>query len=225
MSNVLWALVAVLAVVAVVLVAFMVPRANRRRRLQERFGPEYDRAVAQEGDRRSAERRLETAAKRRESLDIQPLSERDRQMFIARWNEIQSDFVEQPATAADRADELILEVMRARGYPVEGFEARAELLAADYPQVIENYREAHGLRTRKGQTGADPDTEELRTALVRYHALFDRLLETGAGDDPGYADLGPDRDADRTFGGRPQVSATETRPASARDHTEQTRSR
>jgi hypothetical protein len=32
--------------------------------------------------------------------------------------------------------------MRDRGYPVEDFGERAELLAADHPQVVEHYRAA-----------------------------------------------------------------------------------
>jgi hypothetical protein len=203
MSTVFWVLVAVLLVIIAVAVAFLlIPSATQRRRLRERFGPEYDRAVVEAGDRRSAERRLATTAKRRESLDIRPLSERERQSFVARWDEIQSDFVDRPASATDRAEMMIIDVMRSRGYPIEHFEARTDLLAADFPQVVENYREAHALRKRNREPGADTDTEELRTALVRYRALFERLLGADATNDSGYADLGSDGSASRESDGR-----------------------
>jgi hypothetical protein len=203
MSTVIWVLVVVLVVIAVAAVAFLlIPSATQRRRLRERFGPEYERAVVEAGDRRSAERRLATTAKRRESLDIRPLSERERKSFVARWNEIQSDFVDRPASATDRAEMLIIDVMRSRGYPIEDFDSRADLLAADFPQVVENYREAHALRKRNREPDADADTEELRTALVRYRALFERLLEVGATDDSGYTDLRSDRGAGRASNGR-----------------------
>lgn len=217
MSTVLWVLLAVLVVGAVV-AGFLWSPAVRRQRLQERFGPAYERALADEGDRRSAEQRLVAVAKRRKSLDIRPLSERDRQSFLARWKELQSDFVDQPVTATGRADDLITEVVHARGYPVEDFSTRAYLLAVDHPQAAENYRQAATLRKRNHGLDATADTEELRAALVQYRGVFELLIGLDATRNAGYADLDVDLDAGRAgtqekAGARPAVTQ-----GSARDH-------
>jgi hypothetical protein len=66
-------------------------------------------------------------------------------------------------------------VMRDRGYPVDDFETRSQMLAADHPEVVEHYRAAHSVGSRQ-----DPvDTEDLRQAFVHYRALFELLLDDG----------------------------------------------
>jgi hypothetical protein len=47
----------------------------RRRRLQQRFGPEYDRVVGERDSRRKAEAELAEREHRVEDLDIQPLTD------------------------------------------------------------------------------------------------------------------------------------------------------
>ena len=73
MDTTVWIVIVLVVVLALVLVGFLVGRRRRRRRLQERFGPEYDRAVAEAGSRRQAEGRLQEVERRRETLDIRPL--------------------------------------------------------------------------------------------------------------------------------------------------------
>lgn len=74
-----------------------------------------------------------------------------------------------------RADELVGELMSARGYPMADFEQRAADISVDHPVVVENYRAAHdiALRHNRGQSS----TEDMRQAMVHYHALFNGLLE------------------------------------------------
>lgn len=166
--------VIVAAVVAVAVVGALVLSQRRRRaRLQERFGPEYDRAV--EGDRRGrVERDLDDRVRRREELDIRPLASGARERYAAQWHELQARFVDQPGEAVDRADTLVSEVMRERGYPVDDFDEQAGLVSVDHPEVVENYRTAHGVYVRKTQERAS--TEELREAVVAYRSLFEELL-------------------------------------------------
>jgi len=68
----------------------------RSQKLRERFGPEYDRVVKQEGDPRKAEGVLEFLEKRRAKFKIRPLSAADRSGFAVRWNEVQSRVVDDP---------------------------------------------------------------------------------------------------------------------------------
>jgi hypothetical protein len=166
----------VLLVIAVGVAIWMYQQKRRTDELRDRFGPEYDRAVRSEGDRSRAEADLDARAKRVQELDIRPLSERERDQFSERWKATQTRFVDDPAGATDEADALVTEVMQVRGYPMGDFERRAADISVDHPAVVEHYRAAHAiaLRTEKGSE----DTEELRTALVHYRALFEDLLET-----------------------------------------------
>jgi hypothetical protein len=95
---------------------------------------------------------------------------------VEQWQELQQRFVDQPSTAVIQADELVRQVMGAEGYPVDDFNAQADLVSVDHPHVVENYRVAHGIYERAQMQRAT--TEDMRTALISYRSLFDELLNT-----------------------------------------------
>lgn len=169
--------VAVAAVVAVLLavVAWIYLQRQRRARLRDRFGPEYDRAVRETGAPEKAEALLEDRLRRVQRFKIHPLSREQAQAFAAEWRRVQAMFVDDPDGAVAAADRLVTEVMAARGYPIEDFDTRAADLSVDHPRVVENYRAARALamRRQRGEAG----TEEMRQAVVNYRALFDDLLD------------------------------------------------
>ena len=166
--------VAVLIVVVVVL-AVLLMRSRRSHRLQEEFGPEYERAVDERGDRREAEAELAERRERRSQFDIRPLDPAERTRFAGRWSAVQSRFVDDPKSALGEADELVTEVMSERGYPVsDEFDQRAADISVDHPVVVEHYRAAHAISLRA--TAGDASTEDLRQAMVHFRALFDELL-------------------------------------------------
>src|SRR5437588_7261046 len=99
-----WVILAIVIVVAVVLVGAMWMRARRTRSLQERFGPEYARAVDREGDAGAAEADLRRREKRHRRLDIRPLPAAARERYAREWRETQADFVDEPSAALARAD-------------------------------------------------------------------------------------------------------------------------
>ena len=154
----------------------------RSRRLKQRFGPEYDRAVKGAPDRDLAEAELQKREDRVRKYKIASLSEHDRAHYQHAWDGVQNRFVDDPRGAATEADELIFEVMERRGYPVNGFEQAAADLSVDYPSVVENYRAATAIaqRNRQGEAG----TEDLRQALVYYRALFHELLQAAPSNEP-----------------------------------------
>ena len=90
----------------------------------------------------------------------------------------------------DDADRLVQEVMRQRGYPVDDFDERLEMVSVDHPELADNYRVAHAIQLKSGRDTVSVD--ELREAFQRYRALFDDLLADGAGGDQ---DAGTDEDA------------------------------
>ena len=171
-----------LAIVAIIVVAFAAAalwRTNRkkqRRELARRFGPEYDRVLSEKGSPTLAERELEARAKRVRQLPIKELSSGEQQSFGEAWRQAQERFVDTPLIAVRSAHELVQQVMRARGYPVDDFEQRIADLSVDHASVVEHYRAAHVLHQRN-QSG-QANTEELRQAMMHYRALFGDLLGT-----------------------------------------------
>lgn len=176
-KDFIWALVLMGAMVVVIVAAVAFTRRQarlRRARLQERFGPEYHRAAAELGDARRVDDELLARAKRVEKLNLRELSSSERGRFNAQWTAVQAQFVDDPAIAVRSASELINQVMRARGYPVESFEQRAADLSVDHAAVIQHYRAARAIADANHHGRAS--TEDLRQALVHYRILFGDLL-------------------------------------------------
>jgi hypothetical protein len=171
---------AIAAVVILALVAIAVwlwSQKQQSRRLEQRFGPEYKRAVDQFGSRPKAEAELMSREKRVEKLSIVPLAPADADRFSQEWKVLQGRFVDNPKGVLLEADQLVRELMLKRGYPMGDFERRAADISVDHPAVVDHYRTAQEIaaRDRKGEA----DTEDLRKAVVHYRALFDDLLEVG----------------------------------------------
>jgi len=173
MATWLW-IVIVIVLVLIAVVAAMAARRRRTEVLRERFGPEYDRAVGARENQRAAEAELRGRERERARLDIRPLSEASRVRYTDEWRVIQQSFVDQPAEATVAGYDLVNRVMAERGYPMRDFDARADLVSVDYPDVAENYRVAHGIHERAKHQQAT--TEDLREALLRYRSLFEELL-------------------------------------------------
>ena len=172
MPGWVWAVIAVAAVVVIAVVVWRALAARRTRALQQQFGPEYGRTLDRADDQRQAEAELQARAKRREELDIRPLTSAARERYTSQWQLVQARFVDDPSGAVAEADSLIQSVMRERGYPVDDFEQRAADISVDHPHVVENYRQGHRLRSG--------DTEAQRQAMVHYRSLFDELVEDAA---------------------------------------------
>jgi hypothetical protein len=165
------------AVIVIALIAALViMRKRRRARLYDRFGPEYNRVLDLTDSRRKAETELTERAERRDQLDIRPLSHAALVRFQERWLHAQTEFVDRPDQAVREADSLVGEVMAERGYPVDDFETRADLVSVDHPDLVENYRAGHAIAVRNDRNEAS--VEELRDAFLRYRALFEELLGT-----------------------------------------------
>jgi hypothetical protein len=85
------------------------------------------------------------------------VEEGDRKVFLSRWKQIQSEFVDEPRGAVSQADGLVADLM--------------QHLARTFADVRDDL-EAQWDRKE------DVSTEDLRVALQRYRAFFNRLLET-----------------------------------------------
>lgn len=180
MRALIWVIVALVVIAVIVLIAVAAMRKRRETELRQRFGPEYDRAVDRTGSPKEAKAQLADVARRRDELQITDLAPAARVRFDEAWLTVQTRFVDEPGQAVTDADGLVTAVMRARGYPVEDFEDRTWLLAADHADVVDHYRQARAAHTRHLQAGSS-DTEDLRQAFVHYRRLYEVL--SGRGDD------------------------------------------
>ena len=171
-----WIIIAAVVVVGIVaLGAWLFYQKKASHKLQERFGPEYDRTVHELGSRTKGESELKAREKRVERLEILPLAPPEAARFTEAWRALQSRFVDNPKGVVIEAEQLVRELMEKRGYPMGDFERRAGDISVDHPDVVAHYRSAHAIALRDHQGAAD--TEELRKAVVHYRALFDELLE------------------------------------------------
>jgi hypothetical protein len=168
-------LVAVIFLVIGGLVGMALVRAQRTKRLKERFGPEYERAINEMGDKRQAENELEARVAHVNTLDIRPLTAEEVNRYTLEWQKTQTEFVDEPLTALQKADRLIQEVMKARGYPVEDFEQRAADISVDYPELVTDYRGLHLIAVK--EVDEEVGTEEMRQAMVHGRALFENLIK------------------------------------------------
>ena len=173
-TQIVIAVIAVLVVSGVILVPFLMRR-TRSKQLKDQFGQEYVRTVQALGDEKEAQKELLERQKHVESLNIHPLTTAQREQYISDWAEVQAKFVDEPGQAVIDADRLIMEVMQLRNYPVADFEQRAADLSVNYPELVSNYRAARVIAIKNA--GHQANTEELRQAMIYYHALFEELLE------------------------------------------------
>lgn len=164
----------VILLIIVGLIAMAMSRQRRTKRLQEQFGPEYERTLKKMGDKREAESDLEERIAHVSTLNIRPLTAEEVNRYALEWQEVQTEFVDEPLLSLQKADRLIREVMKARGYPVEDFEQRVADISVNYPELVTNYRGMHRIAIKQSSESAS--TEEIRKAMIHGRALFENLI-------------------------------------------------
>lgn len=148
----------------------------RRRALRERFGPEYDRVVAERDGRRAAERELLARKRRHDQLELSELSDDARARYTSEWQQLQEHFIDAPDESVGAADQLVSKLIAERGYPTGDYDEQLAQLSVEHARTLSQYREAHeiSMRNQRGEA----TTEQLRQALVHYRALVAELLGT-----------------------------------------------
>ena len=167
--------VVTLALIAGALFGAVVGRRQRTKKLQEKFGPEYEHTLHELGDQRQAEHELVARLDHVKALDIRPLTEVEINSFTSQWRATQAAFVDEPLAAMQKADQLIRKVMEVKGYPVEDFEQQVADISVDYPDLVMDYRGLH-LMAVKGRE-EKVNTEEMRRAMVHGRDLFENLMK------------------------------------------------
>jgi hypothetical protein len=164
----------IIAVIVVAAIVVLGPALLRQMRMRRQFGPEYDRLAKELGSRKAAAE-LTARQRRVDALGIHPLSTEQQARYSGEWTTVQEQFVDAPAAAVSAADTLIWDVMRDRSYPADNKDASVEALSVYHARPLDGYRQAQDIRTESAST------EELRTAMIRYRALFQDLVGVPAG--------------------------------------------
>ena len=167
-------LAVIIALIIGGLIGMAFTRRQRTRRLQERFGPEYEHTLHELGDKRQTEHELEARIDHVKALEIRPLSAEEVDRYTTEWRATQSEFVDEPLVAIQKADRIIREVMKAKGYPVEDFEQRVADISVDYPELVTDYRGLHLIAVKEDDEMVS--TEEMRKAMIHGRALFENLV-------------------------------------------------
>src|SRR5271166_1361790 len=111
-------------------------------------------AVMEEGNVRPGES-LSAPRQRTETSAAPLFPDNELQNFRGRWDQVQTSFVDEPRQAVAQADSLVANVVKRIA---EQFSAEREQLEKQWDR------------------GDNVSTEDLRQALRRYRAFFDRLL-------------------------------------------------
>jgi hypothetical protein len=78
------------------------------------------------------------------------------QSYRGRWEQVQSDFVDEPREAVQKADDLVSDLV--------------EKLTSGFAQTRSGLED-------QWKKGEEASTEDLRVALTRYRTFFQRLLK------------------------------------------------
>jgi hypothetical protein len=213
MSDQALVIVVVVGIVVAAVAVLALLRAQRRRRLQNQYGSEYDHTVESTGSERAADAELLSREKRHKTLDIKPLGPGARERYADRWAMVQERFVDDPPAAVAEARELVTLVMSDRGYPTdEGDDQQiADELSVEHGRTVSEYRTAAAISARAAN--GEANTEDLRTAMVHYRALFAELLDSSTEDlsavSSGYQYQGESTDDQVSTDGQPDHEAAD----------------
>src|SRR5579883_55943 len=97
----------IISILALCGIAFLLIERYKTRSLRSRFGPEFDRTVAEQGSTHRARVLLEKRQKRVSKYQLRDLTREERESLMAEWSAVQQRFVDDPSDAIHRADALV----------------------------------------------------------------------------------------------------------------------
>ena len=134
------------AVAVLALIVWSVLRSARRRHereeLRRRYGTEYDRTLAMHRNSREAVADLREREHLRERLQLRDLNEADHDLIRRHMAALQYRFVDDPADVLLQTERVVVEVLRAKGYPVGDDRMQAvRLFSVDHPEHAGDVRD------------------------------------------------------------------------------------
>ena len=159
---------------------------EQRERSREEFGSEYERMAQERGSEEEAERELRQRRGRVERR-VEPLSEESRGRYEEQWGEVERVFVDNPERSIEKADRTVSDILDERNFVSDvgqSDEETEQSLAAMHPEIADDYREARRIRAdvvarsagRAEEDSNEESTEELRQAVRKYRAVYERLV-------------------------------------------------
>jgi len=194
LSAVTLILILVVVVVVLLLALFFASRRRAAQRSEEQrersrheFGSEYERTAEERGSEEEAERELRERRGRVERR-VEPLSEGAHGRYEEQWGEVERVFVDNPERSIEMADRTVSDLLAERNFVSDAGQSDDETersLAVMHPDVADDYREARRMRAEvvaRSAERADDDTneestEELRQAIRKYRAVYQRLVQ------------------------------------------------
>jgi FtsZ-interacting cell division protein ZipA len=191
------ALIVIIVVVVIVVLLLALFFASRRRaaqrseeqreRSREEFGSEYERMAQERGSEEEAERELR---ERRGHVErrVEPLSEESRGRYEEQWGEVERVFVDNPQRSIEMADRTVSDILDERNFVSDAGQSDEDTergLAAMHPDIADDYREARRIRAdvvarsagrAEEEVSNEESTEELRQAIRKYRAVYQRLV-------------------------------------------------
>ena len=171
-------IVGIAGIVGLLFIAWIIYRTPRSKRPRGPFSPEYDGVVSGSGRLGGASPKVDQRVNQPAPPSIRPLSPERRSRYSILWKNQLFRFVDEPEVAVTGADHLVEEVMKERGYLVDGLDPGGHDVPVDRPQLVEGYRTAHKIVMEYRQSGSN--TEDLRRAMIWYRELFRELLGDGS---------------------------------------------
>ena len=169
-----WIVLAAAVGAALLLAIAFVRIRTRRSHLKERFGMEYQRAVADQGVG-PAESRLSEIESKRGELNLRDLPAPTRDRYLDELRQAEARFVSDPRDATRAAERLVIRVLHERGYPEDDDDQKlVSLVSADHPDVADRYRHGHAML--ESVDGA-PSTENLRKAMLDFRSVLEDVLQ------------------------------------------------
>ena len=191
------ALIVIIVVVVIVVLLLALFFASRRRaaqrseeqreRSREEFGSEYERMAQERGSEEEAERELRERRGRVERR-VEPLSEESRGRYEEQWGEVERVFVDNPQRSIEMADRTVSDILDERNFVSDAGQSDEDTergLAAMHPDIADDYREARRIRAdvvarsagrAEEEDSNEESTEELRQAIRKYRAVYQRLV-------------------------------------------------
>jgi hypothetical protein len=148
----------------------------KKRRMRASFGPELKTVALEHEGVREVDRELRRRTNLYSDLSLHAIGTQDREFYATSWENLQGEFVDSPSLALATAERLVAAVLDARGYPGGDEKEQFALLSVKHSPSLAGFRAAQQTSRRAAQDSAATPTEELRRAMLAYHALFTELL-------------------------------------------------
>jgi hypothetical protein len=103
-------------------------------------------------EQQETERQVES----QDAQDQQLFRDDELQGFRSRWEQVQTSFVDEPRDSVQQADQLVSDLV---------------------DRLTSGFSETRSGLEEQWNKGEDASTEDLRVALMRYRAFFNRLLK------------------------------------------------